>query len=79
MTDDAAEHHSTMPRWAVRVVIGVVIAALVIAYVVYMALGMPGMNHSAPAGLIYDVAGEPAGRLLAGADDVGGAVVVVVV
>ncbi len=79
MTEAAPERRSTRVRWVVRVVIGLVIAALVIGYVAYMAAGMPGMNHSAPAGLSYDGDGEPTGTLVPGTDDVGGALVVVVV
>ena len=79
MTEAAPGGRSTRARWVLRVVIGLMIAALVIGYVVYMAAGMPGMNHSAPAGLIYGGDGELTGTLLPDTDDVEGALVVVVV
>lgn len=62
---EVARRRSTRARRVLWVVIAVVIAALVIGYVAYMALGMPGMDHTAPpGGPIYgvgdDLAGTPA-------------------
>jgi hypothetical protein len=36
----------TARRW-LRVLVALILAALVAAYVVYMSLGMPGMDHAA--------------------------------
>ena len=55
-------HGTSRPRrrtWWLRLLIGIVVAALVVGYVVYMSLGMPGMDHSQPAPALHDVAAAP--------------------
>lgn len=66
-TDQATDQPDAAPyyrgpnnaRW---VVIGFV--ALIVAFVVYMALGMPGMDHGGGDGMDHDMDGMDMGKML---------------
>jgi hypothetical protein len=65
-TDDRTAQHpagyyvgANNARW---VVIGFI--ALIVAFVIYMALGMPGMNHGGGGGMDHDMGDMDSGEML---------------
>ena len=51
MATAVTSRERTSRRW-LRVLLAATVAAILVAYVVYMSLGMPGMNHGAPSATV---------------------------